>query len=292
MKALVLSGGGARGCFQVGALDYLIREKNLDFDIVCGVSVGALNGTMIAQGEMDNLKEIWLNIKSPKDIYRRRWDLIPRIGPTLAALLGKDSLYDNSPLWKLIEEHVDQDKIVESGRILRIGVVSLYTGKYYSIAQTHSSLKKLILASTAIPFTFSPVDVSADLRAMVDGGVRNITPLKEAIDLGADEIIVVLCSPLELPRTKPVYEKGLEIAFRTLEILTNEIYNNDIETCLNFNTRPDKRTIDLRIIRPEADPKMRTQVCETLDFRPDPIRRGMAIGYEQARLLDSRDACA
>lgn len=282
MRALVLSGGGARGCFQVGALDYLMNEKRLDFDIVCGVSVGALNGTMIAQGDFNGLREIWLNIESPKDIYRRRWDFIPRVGPALGALLGKDSMYDNKPLGELIEKYVDQRKIVDSGRLLRVGVVSLYTGEYYSIAETHSSLKKLILASTAIPFTFSPINVSDKLMSMVDGGVRDMTPLKEAIDLGADEIYVILCSPFGLPYGKRDYGYSVDIGFRTIEILTNEVYNNDIETCLRYNTRPDKRKIDLRIIRPDED----NPVCGTLDFYQDKIRPGIEYGYEKARGME------
>ncbi len=276
MRALVLSGGGAKGSFQVGALDYLINKKGLNFDLVCGVSVGALNGALIAQGDLEKLKSIWLNIKSRRDIFRKRWGFIPRVGPALGALLGKDSLYDNSPLGKLIDEYVDLDKLNRSGRILRVGTVSLYDGRYYSIPGTHSDLKKLILASATIPIAFSPINISRDLMSMVDGGVRNITPLREAIDLGAEEIYVILCSPLELQKTKSDYKNSIEIALRTLEILTNEIYNNDIKVCLRNNNRPDKKFIDLKIIRPKKP------VGDTLAFNPTLIREGMRLGFEAA----------
>ena len=36
-KALVMSGGGAKGAFQLGAVDYLITEGGLDFDVISGV---------------------------------------------------------------------------------------------------------------------------------------------------------------------------------------------------------------------------------------------------------------
>jgi len=134
-----------------------------------------------------------------------------------------------------------------------------------------------ILASTAIPLAFSPINISDDLMSMVDGGVRDVTPLKEAIDLGADEIYVILCSPSELKKTKRDYANSLEIVLRTLDILTNEIYRNDIRTCLRYNSRPDKRTIDLKIIQPQVE------VCDTLEFKPDVLRAGMKMGYQRAQ---------
>ncbi|MCP4632415.1 MAG: hypothetical protein GY855_05775 [candidate division Zixibacteria bacterium] len=274
-RALVLSGGGAKGCFQVGALDYLINQKGLDFDIICGVSVGSLNASIVAQGDYETLKKVWLEIGSPDDIFKKRtfgW---------LGALLGKDSLYNNEPLWEKIDKHVDQSKIINSGKHLRIGVVSLYTGQYYSVSEIHSSLKRLILASTTIPVAFSPINVSSELMSMVDGGVRNMTPLKEAIDLGADEIYIILCSPTELEKTKKDYGATIEIALRTLEILTNETFRNDIHTCLEYNERPDKKVIDLKIIRPV------TEVCGTLSFESSAIRAGMEMGYREAeKVLD------
>ena len=51
--ALVLSGGGAKGAFQVGALQHLIEDRGLDFTIVAGVSTGALQAAMVAQGDID-----------------------------------------------------------------------------------------------------------------------------------------------------------------------------------------------------------------------------------------------
>lgn len=65
--ALVLSGGGFKGAFQVGALAYLKEnwqkifpdKPKMHFDIIAGVSVGALNGLLIAQDKFDDLLELW-----------------------------------------------------------------------------------------------------------------------------------------------------------------------------------------------------------------------------------------
>ena len=49
MRGLVLSGGGANGAYEVGVLKYLIGEKNQEFDLFAGTSVGALNAGFLAQ---------------------------------------------------------------------------------------------------------------------------------------------------------------------------------------------------------------------------------------------------
>ena len=48
-RALILGGGGARGAYQVGMLDVLVNELELDFQIMRGVSIGALNAAFLAQ---------------------------------------------------------------------------------------------------------------------------------------------------------------------------------------------------------------------------------------------------
>ena len=66
-NALVLSGGGFKGAFQIGALDYL-REaghitSDLRFDVIAGISAGALNGSFIATQQYDTLRTIWRRIE-------------------------------------------------------------------------------------------------------------------------------------------------------------------------------------------------------------------------------------
>jgi len=63
MKALVLSGGGSAGAFQVGVLRYLVDNENVEYDIHTGISVGALNSALLASGTMKEtlplLENIW-----------------------------------------------------------------------------------------------------------------------------------------------------------------------------------------------------------------------------------------
>ena len=49
---LILAGGGAKGAYQIGAWKAM-RELNIEFEAIAGASVGAINGAMIAQGDLD-----------------------------------------------------------------------------------------------------------------------------------------------------------------------------------------------------------------------------------------------
>jgi len=285
-RALVLSGGGAKGAYQLGVLEHLIKNKGFDFQILAGVSVGALNATMVAQGDYDRLKELWMGLRGNEDIYQKR------VLGELSVLFGADSLYKNKPLWQLIEKYVDPRKILQTGRMLKIGAVSLYTGDYQSISPSHSDFKKMVLASTTIPIAFSPINVSANSMSMVDGGVRNITPLGDVIDESPDEIIIVLCSPRTLPKGKKVYGDVFGIALRTLDILLNEIYRNDIALMDSINKvlrsvpkqslpleYKDYSVVKYAVIEPKSD------VIDTLEFKPAKIGKAFRQGIEDAKVV-------
>jgi NTE family protein len=64
--ALVLSGGGAKGAFQAAAERYAREEKGYNWDIIAGVSVGALNGGMLAMKKYARVQELWETISNGK----------------------------------------------------------------------------------------------------------------------------------------------------------------------------------------------------------------------------------
>ena len=61
MYGLVLEGGGAKGAYHIGVSKALV-EIGIEIGGVAGTSVGALNGAMIVQGELDKAYEVWQNI--------------------------------------------------------------------------------------------------------------------------------------------------------------------------------------------------------------------------------------
>src|SRR5256885_8905706 len=100
-RALVLSGGGAKGSWQVGACQHLIAERGLWFDVIAGVSAGAVNAATLAQArdqdelaaEVEHLRSVWLGLRGSHDIYRRRW-----LGALRTVLAPRAALYNAPPL--------------------------------------------------------------------------------------------------------------------------------------------------------------------------------------------------
>ncbi|MBV8244414.1 MAG: patatin-like phospholipase family protein [Candidatus Eremiobacteraeota bacterium] len=60
MKALILSGGGARGAYEAGVATALAERER--FDLICGSSIGAVNGAFIAQGDLGGLRQLWREV--------------------------------------------------------------------------------------------------------------------------------------------------------------------------------------------------------------------------------------
>src|SRR5215469_5963369 len=138
-RALVLSGGGAKGAFEAGAVYHLVVERHCDFHEFSGVSVGALNGTFLAQAaqsddserslenlarQTEALVKFWQSIKSSNDIRRARLLAKLRFG-----LFGLDSMNDMEPLHKLLQRNISTDSL-GVGRPARVSVLSFSTGQY------------------------------------------------------------------------------------------------------------------------------------------------------------------
>ncbi len=70
--AVVLSGGSAKGAFQVGVLDALIRERGVSFETCVGTSTGAIQAAAVAQDEIGQLVDFWSGLLGRGDVYRKR----------------------------------------------------------------------------------------------------------------------------------------------------------------------------------------------------------------------------
>lgn len=59
--AVVLAGGGSRGAYQIGVWKAL-REMGIEYQLVTGTSVGALNGALMVQGDYEKALSVWENL--------------------------------------------------------------------------------------------------------------------------------------------------------------------------------------------------------------------------------------
>jgi NTE family protein len=284
-NALVLSGGGGKGAFQFAAEKYAREVKGYRWDIIAGVSIGALNGTMLAMERYQRIEELWRTVTADQ-IYTggmNPWSI-------LKLIFGAKSLYGNRPLWEMIDEEVDPDAIRAD---LRIGAVSLRTGQYLRFRPTDRGFKKAVLASTAIPLVWAPVDVSPSRKDMVDGGVRNVSPLGDVLDADPDEVVIINCDPRRPPGNYQGFRNALEIGRAALGITINEIFANDIREFVRINRNVQEaaahgvtlhnehgkpfKHFDYKLIEPKET------LGDSLDFSREAIDRYIELGWERAR---------
>ncbi len=204
--ALVLAGGGAKGSYQIGVWK-AFRELGIKFQAILGVSVGALNGVLIAQNLYNEALELWNNIKLEDIVYIPEKIKNLKITDILSLnfvenfkklieLIGKHKGFDSSPLYKLIEKYTDEKKIRKSK--IDFGVITFKISNFSPAILflediPEGNLKDYLLASASLP-GFKPARIGKD--EFIDGGVYNNVPYSIIKSRGYKKIIVVDISGL------------------------------------------------------------------------------------------------
>jgi NTE family protein len=228
-KALVLSGGGARGAYQVGVLSAIADiAQSLGvaqaFDIYSGVSAGAINASFLAAGADDyastckSLVDLWSQLTSDRVFYSDissigkigfNWMKSVSLGGVSGAMPGQ-ALLDTTPLLQLLKERLPFAKIqnnIDRGSLQALAITALDYQSSTAITfvqgrpdmpHWQKSRRKSekahigpehVMASSAIPLLFPPIGVED--RYFGDGCVRNTAPCSPSIYLGAKKIMVV-----------------------------------------------------------------------------------------------------
>ena len=267
MRALVLSGGGAKGAFEAGVVSELAAAGR-DYDLVIGVSTGALGALVLAQDDIrtasDRLLDHYWSIRSAKDIYSTRsiWGKI------------RGGLYSPKPLHRKIQAEVDRG---QWQRKVYVGIVDMRTGAFQLKGSDEKCFADYVLASCSFPPCFPPVKIYG--RHYMDGGLRNIAPIQAAIDSGASTIDLVLASP-EAVDQWDYTGWTWDIAGRAITIATNEVYRGDLS---------DGLLIDIQRFEPLAAEWQQQYgnipYIGTLEFDPEQIHRAIEYGRFVAQKL-------
>jgi len=224
-RGLVLSGGGARGAYQVGCFK-AFRELGLDFPIVAGTSVGALNGALYCLDDIDGAERIWTTIATGDvlDVPSLVAGLVPLVAP------GASSATASAPArkpwhavlditrtvlnaWRgfnrankeklacLLDRYLDPVALKRARRELIVTITTL-RGTHYESTRDLSSraIREHIQASASIPFVFDPVFSTSRLRLAWDGGANlfnpgALTPIEPLHKRGVREMVVVWLVP-------------------------------------------------------------------------------------------------
>ena len=225
---LVLTGGGARAAYQVGviqAISEITHQNTSPFNIVTGVSAGAINGGYLMSRADDfriaaqGLWDLWVNLHSER-IYRTDASSIATLGSSWLKTVGlggvfstpkrANHLLNTEPLRELLKQEMQLDRLPQffkSGLLkgVSFSATNYLTGTAISfydgiediqpwVRSTRLGVRapltvEHIMASSAIPVFFPPVKLEGALYG--DGCIRLTSPLSPAIHLGADRIIAV-----------------------------------------------------------------------------------------------------
>jgi len=241
---VVLSGGGAKGSYQVGALDAISKMDGVEDLVVAytGVSVGSLNAALAAQHGMGEMNRIWRPIRG-KNIYKK-------YGKIRSAwrLVTKGGARSSKPLRKLIKKYVR----VGMGKPSYAGASDIDLGTYKTFSSRESSYLDGLVASSAIPGVLPPVKING--RRYFDGGLLNVTPLGHALSLDADALIIISCSPYPSLPHEPVTGKleGISLIMRTISMLVEEGFQSDFREFMAKNNRDGYRKVPYVLIAPNV----------------------------------------
>ncbi len=224
---LVLSGGGARGAYQVGVLkavaDLHPKRASNPFSIITGTSAGAINAVALAASAnnfrlgVKKVERIWSNLELEHVIESSGFQLMGNALKVSASLLyrgvGRDKplgLLNNAPLGDLLSHNIRFSNIqrrIDAGYLEGVAVTatSYASGNSITFFQGKPELKRWhrskrigipaeltvdhLMGSSAIPGIFPAQRIGRQYFG--DGSLRHLAPLSPSLKLGADKIMVI-----------------------------------------------------------------------------------------------------
>ncbi len=194
---LVLAGGGGKGAYQLGAWKAL-KEMNVRFDAIIGVSIGSINGALIAADEYDKAVDMWKNVSIDKGIKinselpdpenllsKKNWG-------TLFREFVKNGGLDASPAMDFVSQYIDEDKVRKS--MIDFGVIAVQLsqpGNKYELFLEDipkGELVNYLMASANVPFANN---IGPEGEKYLDGGAYDNIPVMSLKKRGYNRLIVV-----------------------------------------------------------------------------------------------------
>ena len=201
-KGLVLEGGGTKGAYQIGAYKAL-RDLGIKFTGIAGTSIGALNGALIIQDDDKVMEDIWINydyksfMNIDEDTYERYKNIEMKAKNfhdvvDLINKARKNKGIDISPLRKLLQEKIDEDKIRQSN--IDFGITTAYwDGKIFPKLLYTEDIPKGRLADYLIASASLPIFQldKLDDKLYLDGMFSDNIPINMLAQKGYNDIVVI-----------------------------------------------------------------------------------------------------
>ena len=194
---LVLAGGGGKGAYQIGAWKAL-KEMKISFDAIIGVSIGSINGALIAADEYEKAVDMWKNVSINKGIKisyelpdpenllsKKNWS-------TLLREFIKNGGVDASPTESFISGYIDEEKVRKS--MIDFGVIAVQLSQqskkveYFLEDIPEGELVDYLMASASVPFINN---VGPEGEKFLDGGAYDNIPVVTLKKRGFNKLIVI-----------------------------------------------------------------------------------------------------
>ncbi len=253
-RAVVLSGGGAKGGYQIGAWQAL-RELKFSPDIITGTSVGSFNGALMVLNKYDEALNLWQNI-SMDHVFTQFLENAGNNNSNHEGYIRKLTIealskggVDYSPLHKMIASLVNEDALRKSP--IEFGLVTTkfpnkkHIERFIGDIPRGEAVDYIIASASAFPLVRSYK--IGDCK-YIDGGYSDNLPVQMALDHGAEEIVAVNigrmpvkklkenCAEIHYVQNKRLFNNGQfgTVAIFDKKLSLNNIRQGYLDTCKAF----------------------------------------------------------
>jgi len=267
---LILEGGGMKGVYTAGVLDFFI-DKNIMFSSVYGVSAGACNMASYIAGQKERGRDVMIDYIGEKR-YLGLYSLL-----TTGDIFGVDMIYDLVPRYL---NPIDSLKYSEyTGKAYAV-TTNIVTGEaeYHQVKDVMGDVQ-YIRASSSLPLVSKNVKIGDGIY--LDGGIVDSIPIRKSEQDGNVKNVVVLTKAEGYTR-KPESKRNLALLKtryvkypKVYEMMKcrHQVYNDD----LHYVEEKEKAG-DLIVIRPSVDMQI-----GRIEKDVDKLMELYRLGYEDAK---------
>ncbi|MGI2790011.1 patatin-like phospholipase family protein [Bacillus cytotoxicus] len=266
---LVLEGGGMKGLYTAGVLEYFM-ENVLFFPYVVGVSAGACMGATYLSRQKGRNKKVNIELVCDHRYISYRNFIKKR------ELFGMDFLFDEVPN-KLVP--FDFQAFMNAKEQFVIGTTDCESGQalYYNKHEHGNDILKIIRASSSVPFIAPAVEYGG--RKLLDGGIIDPIPVRKAQDDGFQKNVVIMTKPAGYRKHPNPFSKMVKCLYRRYPKVANllaehyQLYNDTI----SYINSP-KQNSNFFIIQPSLHLPV-----SGIERNKDKLIHLYNLGYEDAK---------
>ena len=266
MRALVISGGGSKGAFAGGVAQYLIQEKNINYDLYLGSSTGSLLIPHLALNREDKIFKLYTNVDMDKIFsvnpfiikHKKNQEVITinHFNVALQFMKGRRTFGESKNLKNYIRNNFSEEEFLElkkSSKDIIVTVTNITKNcvEYKSILECgyDDFCDWIWISCNYIPFMSL---VTKNNCEYADGGISNVIPIQEAIHRGATEIDVIVLETEHNTAEKVIGKNPFSLTIDLFGTIIDQVEKKDIiigrlaaasnNVKLNFYYTPTKLT--------------------------------------------------